>query len=422
MMRSHRIRRAGLACTAAALLGLGAACSGNSGLGRNPIAAPADNVAELTVDFGAPGVRYLNGLFTTVTVCVPGTSDCRDIDHVLVDTGSAGLRVLKSVLTLSLPAATDDSGAVLAECTQFVDSFIWGPLAIADLRMAGEQANNLTIQVIDEMTYPVPSDCTGFSANTAQGLGSNGILGISTFLQDCGSACAEPVGAKSSNPGMYYACASTTVGGCQATAVPVSKQASNPVALFSQDNNGTIVELPSIPADGAPSVTGSLVFGIGTRENNALDGATVMRVSKWGGTFKTTYPANGNPALAFVDTGSNGIYFLDSNTTHIPTCSNPYSVFYCPGSTLNLSAKNQENSGVVTRTVNFSIASAAALLADRTNSAFANLGGPSIDPQSGTSLMGAYFDWGLPFYFGRNVFTALEDQSTPAGVGPLVAF
>jgi len=28
----------------------------------------------------------------------------------------------------------------------------------------------------------------------------------------------------------------------------------------------------------------------------------------------------------------------------------------------------------------------------------------------------------LPFFFGRNVFTAVEGQSTPAGAGPFVAF
>ena len=43
---------------------------------------------------------------------------------------------------------------------------------------------------------------------------------------------------------------------------------SNPVLFFSQDNNGTIFELPAIPEEGAPSVLGSLVFGIGTRDNN----------------------------------------------------------------------------------------------------------------------------------------------------------
>jgi hypothetical protein len=82
-------------------------------------------VAEVTVDPGLPLIGYVNGLFATVTVCVPGTSDCQSIDHVLVDTGSSGLRLLGSELTIALPAWTDDSsGLPLAECTQFVDSYI----------------------------------------------------------------------------------------------------------------------------------------------------------------------------------------------------------------------------------------------------------------------------------------------------------
>jgi len=32
------------------------------------------------------------------------------------------------------------------------------------------------------------------------------------------------------------------------------------------------------------------------------------------------------------------------------------------------------------------------------------------------------FDWGLPFFYGRKVFTAIEGQSTPADIGPYVAY
>ena len=46
--------------------------------------------------------------------------------------------------------------------------------------------------------------------------------------------------------------------------------------------------------------------------------------------------------------------------------------------------------------------------------AFVNLGAPN--PDSGS------FDWGLPFFFGRNVYTAIAGQNTPGGIGPYVAF
>ncbi len=60
----------------------------------NVIAAPAQNVQPITVNAG-PANNYANGLFTSVTICVPGsTSNCQTIDGVLVDTGSSGLRVL----------------------------------------------------------------------------------------------------------------------------------------------------------------------------------------------------------------------------------------------------------------------------------------------------------------------------------------
>ena len=32
------------------------------------------------------------------------------------------------------------------------------------------------------------------------------------------------------------------------------------------------------------------------------------------------------------------------------------------------------------------------------------------------------FAWGLPFFFGRTIFTAIEGQTTPGGVGPYFAF
>jgi hypothetical protein len=32
------------------------------------------------------------------------------------------------------------------------------------------------------------------------------------------------------------------------------------------------------------------------------------------------------------------------------------------------------------------------------------------------------FDWGLPFFYARNAYAAIEQQSTPGGAGPYVAY
>ena len=282
------MRRAVTACTCAVLLGVACSSSSSSDSSAsipNIIATPADNVAQVSVDYGLPSFPSVNGLFIKVTVCVPGsTSECQTVDHVLVDTGSSGLRLFGSVLTLSLPASTDDRGVALAECGQFFSGSLWGPLRTADFSIAGEQAATLAIQVVEETTYPMPAGCTGTDISAPDKLRANGFLGVGTSLQDCGAPCAAALGRYSENPGMYYACSSAAADGCQPTALPVSKQVANPVAFFiadangTIDNNGSIIELPAIPAEGAPSVTGSLVFGIGTRANNALDSATVIRL------------------------------------------------------------------------------------------------------------------------------------------------
>lgn len=421
-MRAPHKPRAGAGCICAALLGV--ACSsggsGNSGLSPNVIALPADNVAEVSVDYGLPNNGgYINGLFANVTVCVPGsTSECQTVDNILVDTGSSGLLLLGSVLTLSLPALTDDNGATLAECSQLISGALWGPLRSADFSIANEKVSNLVVHVSEEATYPMPTSCTGTDISDPNDLGANGILGVGTSLQDCGPPCSAALGGRSENPGIYYACSSAAPDGCQPTAVSLAQQVSNPVAFFSQDNNGTIIELPAIPEEGAPSVLGSLVFGIGTRDNNGLKRATVLPVDL-NGYFRTMYPTNGSPSLSFVDSGSNAIYFLDSSTTHIPTCSRA-EYFYCPSSTQNVTARIQDYTGQGGLNVSFGVANALNL--SQYNFAFDNLAGPSGAPSGGTDFPSSYFDWGLPFYFGRNVFTSIEGQVTTGYAGPFVAF
>jgi hypothetical protein len=389
------------------LAGCGGGSSSTPGNGLTATSATSvQNVQPLVVNSGPPGVVYVNGAFTSVTVCVPGSSSCQTIDNVLVDTGSMGLRIVSSALSLALPQQNDGSNSPIVECNQFIDGFTWGPLRMADVKMAGEQAKSVPIQVIGDPAFTtIPNACssTGPSEDTVQTLGANGILGVGPFRQDCGLACS--IGG-SVNPGFYYSCPSAS--SCAQTTVTLAQQAQNPVWMFASDNNGVILELPTVPASGAPSVSGSLVFGIGTQANNGLGSAQVLALDA-NGNFTTVF--NGQPhSGSFIDSGSNGLFFLDSATTGLPTCSGN-NQFYCPASTQNLSATNQGTNGV-NSTVSFSVANANTLLGNASDFVFSNLAGPN--PGS--------FDWGLPFFLGRNVFTAIESQGTPAGTGPYFAY
>lgn len=370
---------------------------------------PVNNTQSVQVDLG-PANNSVNMLFVDVEVCVPGSSTCQTIQNVQVDTGSVGLHLLSSAVGLSLPAITDTSGNALQECISFADgSYVWGPVETADIQMAGEKATSVPLQVISASpTFSVPSTCTsggGPNLNTVAALGANGILGVGVFQQDCGVACTT-----TSPPAVYYLCPNSV---CQVNPVPLADELQNPVYLFPQDNNGVLITLPSVAATGAPTFSGSLIFGVGTQSNNGLGSAQIYATDA-NGNFQTTY--NGIAySQSFIDTGSNGLYFLDHAKLGITECSDNRG-YYCPGSTVNYTVTNTGLNGT-TAPVSFSIANADTLFATP-NSAFNDLGG-----DSGTSVATDYFDFGLPFFYGRDVFIGIEGKAAPTGVvGPYWAY
>jgi hypothetical protein len=386
---------------------ISASCGGGSAHNNSmaPISTLGENVQPIVVNSG-PANNYANGVFSSVTVCVPSSSTCQTIGGILVDTGSFGLRILSSAgggpLNLSLPQQNGVNGNPIGECAPFVSGYTWGPVKMADISMAGEQATNIPVQIIDPTFASVPAGCknTGVPADdTLQTLGANGILGIGPFAEDCGRGCEQN---GSGNPGLYYECASSS---CQVTAQSLAKQVQNPVASFAQDNNGVIIQLPAVTTSVA-SLSGSMVFGIGTESNNGIGNAHVFPLNS-NGEFTTAFQGKSYPS--FVDSGSNALFFLDTATTAIPECTKS-SGFYCPSSTLSLTAVT--SSGSRSETISFSAADAETLFSNGADFVFSSLTGPN----PGT------FDWGLPFFYGRNVFTAIEARSTPAGTGPFWAY
>jgi predicted aspartyl protease len=373
------------------------------GHGRDGDTAPnAANVQTITVD-GGP-TNSVNTLFTTVTICPVGSSaSCQSIDHVLVDTGSTGLRLVSSVVTLALTQQVDVNKNPILNCGQFAGSHTWGPVKIADVKMSGEVARSVPIQLIGDPAYSaVPTTCSSSTplANTVQTLGANGVLGVGLFLQDCGIVCAS-----SAQRGFYYICPLNV---CTSVAMNLASQLQNPVGLFSADNNGLIISLPSVPSTGAASAKGQMIFGIGTQTNNGFgNNVQIISVDPSSGYFTTVLGGTTVLTNSLIDTGSNGLFF----TVGLTACNNTAQGFYCPATTQGFSA----TMGAVSRIVNFQIANAVTQFTSNPGfTAFPNVGGTNVDPSG--------FDWGLPFFFGRTVYLAFAGATSPVGAGPFIAF
>jgi hypothetical protein len=393
-------------------LALSAIACGGGGGGQAvspppPPPPPANNVASVIIDQG-PSNASVNTLFTSVTVCVPGsTTSCQTINHIQVDTGSYGLRILGPVLTLTLPVETLAGGNSLAECTQFVDGFSWGPVVSADVQIAGETASSLPVQVIGDSRFTnIPATCSGTGGtqeDTVASFGANGILGIGPFELDC--ADCDTVAR------LYYSCATT----CSETTVPTNLQVANPVTRFATDKNGVIVVLPSVAAGGAANVSGSLIFGIDTQSNNQSGTQTVLTVDS---NAELLITFNGQTlANSFIDSGSNGIYFNDSSISKcVAPANDPSSQivnFYCPPNTLSLGLSIQGMNGVMANNLTFGVGNAQTMLNGNFD-AFPQLAG--TNPNTGS------FDYGLAFFYGRRVAVAVENAKTSVGTGPYIAF
>ena len=414
------------------LWALFAGCGGGGGgSGATQTGGTSDqNVLPIAVDGGptaaGSNLVYPNAAFASVTVCIPGTSKCQTIVGVLVDTGSTGLRLLSKssggALTLSLPTQTagDDP---MNECIQFVDGrYAWGSVHIADVKLSGELASSVPIHVIEHGLYAVPSDCSssGGPELDLQSLGANGILGVGQYQHDCGAACAPAPGGLPLTE-HYYSCSATS--GCRPVFATFAQQVQNPVALFPEDNNGVIIQFPPISSAQA-SVKGSMIFGIGTQANNGLGSAAVLTPNH--NSAITTIYHNQSLPQSYIDTGSNGYFFPDPA---IPQCtSSNVEGFYCPSTPLNLSATNRGANGEE-NAVSFGVDNASMLFSSPSTMdyfAFGNLAGPNTFPNETTdntqSSTLSSFIWGLPFFYGRTVYTAIEGKNTPAGPGPYWAY
>jgi Protein of unknown function (DUF3443) len=395
---------------------------------------PTVNTLAVVVDAGPVAAGgAINRPYVTVKVCVPGSTTCANVDHVLLDTGSWGLRLVRSVLTASgvtlTPSAGGAAGEVSEECATFSGGATWGPVALADVTLAGEVASKVPVQVLDDTNTGAspPAACSnnGSVHNQVTDLLANGILGVGVFAQDCGAACVSPT----TPPNFYYGCAGTAPGVCTAENVALASQVTNPVALFAADNNGVIVNLLNLQnANGDATVTGEVIFGLGTQTDNALPatGLTVLGADPTTGDFTATYSATTVPGTtvlpALIDSGTDDYAFADTDPnmatcTATPPNNAAWVGYYCPIvapqalSAVNTGATSAAVPSVISSPVPFAIADPNSFVATAT--AFINLGGG----QGSTR-----FTWGMPFFYGRKIYVGIDQTMSGTLKGPFYAY
>jgi hypothetical protein len=361
-----------------------------------PIVGNETNVMPIKI-----GCGYVNQPCVSVTICSPGTDTCQTIPNILLDTGSYGLRVFSSLVTVGLTATTVNGGT-LSQCVSYADgSSDWGPVKKADVILGKERAANVPIQIIDSTFAGLPTDCTKPDASP-NSVGFNGILGVGLFVEDCGPGCTTIA-----NNRIYYACTGTV---CVPSTATLAQQVSNPVAFLPLNNNGTALQLPDIPQTGAADVNGYLVLGIGTQKNNTPVDAQVFHTDALA---RITTDFNGKNYSSFIDSGSYALFFPGPDTLTACDAKSGADGFYCPTVVTSFTAVQNGAGGSPRVSVGFQIRTAtAALDANNPNLAFSNLGG---------SFPG-YFDWGLPFFYGRTVYNGIQGRPSSLGLGPYWAY
>jgi hypothetical protein len=128
------------------------------------------------------------------------------------------------------------------------------------------------------------------------------------------------------------------------------------------------------------------------------------------GEINTDFGVHSYPSV--IDSGSNGLFFTPNSPTQLPNCASPNSDWFCPSSTISLSATNTAASGSPSGLVSFQIGNFDSLYLNSLNNVFSDIGGATPE----------FFDWGLPFFFGRNVYVGIDGKRSALGTGPYWAY
>ncbi len=394
--------RRGVALVVALVLALamGALLAGCGGGSSSSLAA---NQMRMTVGINPvveavdPGGSVRDQPYVSVMVC-DASNRCVKVPYVIVDSGSVGLRLrAKTLAGLHLQPLAFASDAQLADCTSFLTGYMWGSVEQATVELGGEPPIQLPIQVYGSGSpapTKVPTICSelGTNGSSLLGFNANGILGIQGL---------EKIG------DLYYSCLGSTCTPERTASVPAAEQIVNPISKFKDsDDNGVILTLPSVPANGLPGAQGTLTFGLDTRADNSTTGFVPLATD---GNFSMNVVVQG---VAYpgstIDSGSNG-YFGPFNVPYDPatTSFDPTTPQAVP-----ITLENQTGT-LPDVSVSTSIEIANSLtLADPGNYALDDYG--AYAPPANQVLLG------LPYFFGRSVAFAMSGKTSGLGTGPII--
>jgi hypothetical protein len=409
----------GSSSTSTSITTTGSTSGGTTVIASGPVSnTPATLAGNQVAVVVSSATTATNMPAVTVKICQPGsTTLCATINNVQLDTGSYGLRLASSAVGSTMLAALTPetaNGKAVAECAGFADGNSWGSVRTADVTIGGETASSVPIHILGDVSQTAAG---GSSNNCASGTlhnapsqlgGVNGILGIGTAKYDCGTGCQSTTANS-----IYYGC--TLSGGvmsaCSDQAVPLAQQVANPIRFFATDNNGVVLNMPTVGSSGAMSASGYLTFGLNTQANNAVppSGIQTFTTDHFGDVKSaslngTTYTNVSSISRgAFFDTGSNGLFFIDGSLT---SCGNG---FYCPSSLVSLQSSVTGFNGT-TATVSINVQNANALFLG---------GGYAFSDLAGTAGIFAV-DYGMPFFYGRTVYMTY-DPVTDGRIGVATA-
>lgn len=386
----------------------------------------------LPVALGSDLSNGVNRPMVSVKVCLPGsTSQCNTIGNIILDSGSTGLRIMKSALTLAFPnvpvpaqvSQNLPAGSLLAECYPFVTSNAWGTVHAADLYLGGEPAlASATVHVMDSAFGNGPplnagtgvgSGCAtnGFDLLTMSNLRANGILGVLPMQYD-----NKPAG-NLAPANEYWACApggsctllEGTVPGVPPRAGKGTLQlVANPIFSLPSDNNGLIFQFPAIPDTGAVSAGGALLFGVGTAANNQMpSGTTLLAFDPFARvTVSFNQQIMGVPGAVPIDTG-NPVTDFSATALAEPLCTLPgFQTLLCPSAMKTFSIGLGSIQSLSTNKLPSSllVGNAQSLLVNTGNRLFSNLVNDSPFPALG-----------LPFFLGKTVYMGFPSATHPYG-------